>query len=84
MNWRVYVLVIVFGLGWWAGSSLMASTARGHIDALFTEAERVQQIVVQAQQGCEAIRQMAEAYWLSGCHGIVSQPRKLLIELKGN
>lgn len=53
---------------------------RAQLRQVYAEAERVQQLVVIAQEGCNAIRHL-EAYWLARCLEINNAPPTLTLAL---
>ena len=59
----------------------VASQHREQMQQVYAEAERVMKLVNTAQDGCQAIRQFPEAYWLMRGFELEVTPRALTLIL---
>lgn len=59
----------------------VADHFRRQIRTVYAEAERVQALLVIAQEGCRAIQHLPDAYWQMRCMELVSAPAQLTVTL---
>lgn len=80
-RWAALVLPCLLAACGPVEDPFVADRFRGQIRTVYAEAERVQALLVIAQEGCRAIQHLPDAYWQMRCVELVSAPSQLTVTL---